>query len=304
MNIHGLSLGLPYDAPKASFRGALDAFTSNRLFAASLRRRLFTDHNPALGLFRVRRSSDDTTLLALPDATGEVINSTITGFTSSGNGFVTTLVDQSGNGNNQTQSLAAAQPQVVKNGTLVTVGGKPAMQGGKTDYLTPDDADRGALYGDLPAYTGTTLSLFLRFAHGAYGNNFTSLVDAFFSLAKNSGNGGTAAGSYVLTRPPTSGSANLQLQSNYGSLSATASLPTDVVLSIIWDGSAVTIRDGAQTVVTSWAGGFDINKLVLCGLDISDIGHYSAAAKQIQELVIWTSNQTANEAAIRTAMLS
>lgn len=303
MNIHGLSLGLPYDAPKASFRGALDTFTSNRLFAASLRRRLFTDHNPALGLFRVRRSSDDTTLLALPDATGEVINSTITGFTSSGNGFVTTWVDQSGNGNNQTQSLAAAQPQVVKNGTLVTVGGKPAMQGGRTSVGDPSDQSRGVLFGSLPAYNGNTLSVYYHFAHGTYGNWFTGIVDAFFALTKNSSDGGGAPGSYKLIRPPSS-SNGLNLQSNYGALYLSAAMPTSGIISVIWNGSTVTIRDGTNTTSAAWTTGFDINKLVICGNSIADDGTYTAAAKQVQEVVIYTSDQTANDTAIRSAMLS
>ena len=45
----------------------------------------------------------------------------------SGNGFVTTWYDQSGNGRNATQTTAANQPQIVNSGSVINVNSKPAL---------------------------------------------------------------------------------------------------------------------------------------------------------------------------------
>lgn len=51
-------------------------------------------------------------------------------------GYVTTWYDQSGNGRNSTQSTASQQPKIVDGGTLVTEGGRPALEfDGADDYL-------------------------------------------------------------------------------------------------------------------------------------------------------------------------
>jgi hypothetical protein len=46
----------------------------------------------------------------------------------SGNGFVTTWYDQSGNGRNAAQTTANLQPQIVSNGAIETQNGKPAIR--------------------------------------------------------------------------------------------------------------------------------------------------------------------------------
>ena len=43
--------------------------------------------------------------------------------------FVTTWYDQSGNGNNSTQTTAASQPQIVSSGTIYMLNSKPAISG-------------------------------------------------------------------------------------------------------------------------------------------------------------------------------
>jgi hypothetical protein len=45
-----------------------------------------------------------------------------------GNGFVPTRYDQSGNARNNTQTTAGSQPQIVSNGALETANGKPAIR--------------------------------------------------------------------------------------------------------------------------------------------------------------------------------
>ena len=54
----------------------------------------------------------------------------------SGNGTVSTWYDQSGSGNDATQSNVANQPQIVSSGSVITENGKPAVQfDGTDDYL-------------------------------------------------------------------------------------------------------------------------------------------------------------------------
>ena len=69
---------------------------------------------------RVRRSSDN----AEQDFTAtEITDGTLTTFTGANDGFVVTWYDQSGNGNNATQSGATAQPKIVSSGSVVTTAG-------------------------------------------------------------------------------------------------------------------------------------------------------------------------------------
>jgi len=54
----------------------------------------------------------------------------------SGNGFVTTWYDQSGNSRNATQSTAASQPRIVSAGNIIKENNKPALSfDGANDYL-------------------------------------------------------------------------------------------------------------------------------------------------------------------------
>jgi hypothetical protein len=48
--------------------------------------------------------------------------------TASGNGFVATWYDQSGNGNNATNSTAANQPQIVSSGSVINMSNKPSVR--------------------------------------------------------------------------------------------------------------------------------------------------------------------------------
>ena len=78
----------------------------------------------------VRRSSDD----AEADFTAsEIDDGTLTAFCGAGNGLVKTWHDQSGSGNDASQGTAASQPKIVSSGSLVTEGGKAALEFDGTD---------------------------------------------------------------------------------------------------------------------------------------------------------------------------
>lgn len=82
---------------------------------------------------RVRRDSDN----AEQDFNAtEVIDGTLETFVGVGNGYVTTWYDQSGNGNDATQAIAASQPMIVDAGVLVEENGKPAVSfDGVDDFM-------------------------------------------------------------------------------------------------------------------------------------------------------------------------
>lgn len=78
-------------------------------------------------LIRVRRSSDNTEQNIGYDANNVLDTAALLSFVGAGNGFVTTWYDQSGNGNNATQTTALNQPQIVSSGAILTVNSKACM---------------------------------------------------------------------------------------------------------------------------------------------------------------------------------
>lgn len=76
---------------------------------------------------RVRRSSDNTEQDIGFSVLGGLDTSSLTSFCGSGDGFVTTWYDQSGNANNATQSTAINQPQIVSSGSVILENTKPTI---------------------------------------------------------------------------------------------------------------------------------------------------------------------------------
>jgi hypothetical protein len=75
----------------------------------------------------VRRSSDNTEQNIGFDVNGNLDTTALTTFVGSGNGFVTTWYDQSGNANNGTQTTQANQPQIVSSGSVIIVNNKAGI---------------------------------------------------------------------------------------------------------------------------------------------------------------------------------
>lgn len=76
---------------------------------------------------RVRRSSDNTETDIGFNNAGDLDTSALATFVGNGNGFVSTWYDQSGNNRNATQTTQADQPQIVRNGLILTVNSKPCI---------------------------------------------------------------------------------------------------------------------------------------------------------------------------------
>ena len=62
------------------------------------------------------------------DATGELDTTDLLSKVGANNAYVSTWYDQSGNGNNATNSTAAKQPQIVSSGSVITSGSLPTIQ--------------------------------------------------------------------------------------------------------------------------------------------------------------------------------
>lgn len=119
-----------------SYVGLLNLYP-NASAAYSLRR-LNGNYNGSA--IRVRRSSDNTEQDIGFTALGALDTTSLTTFCGSGNGFVTTWYDQSGNARNVTQTTAANQPQIVSSGSVINENSKPTIQfDGSNDFLNGGD---------------------------------------------------------------------------------------------------------------------------------------------------------------------
>jgi hypothetical protein len=102
---------------------------------------------------RVRRASDNTEQNIGFTALGNLDTTALTSFCGSGNGFVTTWYDQSGNGRNATQTTASSQPQIVSSGSIILDNGKPAVRfDGGGDYLNYNQSSNNLFTVDFSVF--------------------------------------------------------------------------------------------------------------------------------------------------------
>ena len=121
--------------------------------AAYSLRKLRADYSGSA--IRVRRSSDNAELDIGFDSSGELDTTALLAHVGTGgtdNGFIETWYDQSGSGNDATQTSTANQPQIVSSGSVFTENGKPAVKfDGSNDLLrttgTPFSATENTLIG-------------------------------------------------------------------------------------------------------------------------------------------------------------
>jgi len=85
---------------------------------------------------------------------GELDVTTLEGYCTGGlDAYVTTWYDQSGNGNDATQTTASDQPQIVSSGSVITENGKPAVQF--------DGSDDNFLINSMSSFSDVTIELVL-----------------------------------------------------------------------------------------------------------------------------------------------
>jgi hypothetical protein len=99
-----------------SYGGALGAYSLRQL-----------NVNYTGAAVTVRRESDNATKDIGFDVYGNLQQGELEAFCAGTNGFVSVWKDQSGNGNDATQTTLGDQPQIVDNGACILANGKPAM---------------------------------------------------------------------------------------------------------------------------------------------------------------------------------
>ena len=203
----------------------LDTY-SGAAAAYSLRQLSSTSTNA----IRVRRLSDNTeTNIGFVD--NELDTSTLSTFCSGTNGFVTTWYDQSGNGNDVTQSTASNQPKIYDSVSgVIEDNGKPSVQfDGSNDSFDMASAITTSIYSNFAVIkkqitnsVGLTIGLNNGMSIGAwsdgniYENNGSSFVytpytndtnQNLFSVIKSGNNSSDfSANQNGVTLPPFTGS--------------------------------------------------------------------------------------------------
>ena len=152
--------------------------------AAYSLRRLRTAYEGAV--VRARRSIDNTE----QDFTApQVTNGTLTTFCGAGNGFVRTWYDQSGNGNHAGQATTGNQPQIVSGGSLATDGTKPAITFSSTPSKWLDAVDstslRPAAVSMLVACSTTDITTVQAITGKNFGESYTLSYGTAFVSSKH-----------------------------------------------------------------------------------------------------------------------
>jgi len=248
-----------------SFTGLLDTYTG-AASAYSLRLLSSTYTGDAI---EVRRASDNTTQ-DIGFVNNELDTTSLASFCSGTNGFVTTWYDQSGNGNDATQTTASAQPQIVSSGSVILENGKPAVQfDGSDDVLSVS----------LSSVLTQPNSIIVTHKFDNTTDSDHDLIDSYPNSQRTLFD--TSGGNYRMF----AGS----------SYSSSISANTSQTLAFpIFNGSSSSLSVNG-TLVT----GINVNSN---GLDTFNIGNTSTnyLLGSIQELIIYNSDQSSNRTGIET----
>jgi len=212
------------------------------------------------------------------DATGDVVyirNVQITQTTA--DGFVETWYDQSGNGNDATQSVATAQPKIVDGGSLVADG---------IDFDNVNDFLESV---NTETFGTSARSIFAVCAP----NSITANADGIVQLSKS-----TAQGEGWLITPEVAIRTNTRtwISSTPAILSQNNLISNIYTSGLLHDGNAIWLN-GASVARTSGTNGTidTVTSEIRIGSGNSDVLAFDGA---ISEIIIYKSDQSANRAAI------
>ena len=271
----GLGLGLSLrGSGGVGFRGLLDQYGGA---AAAYSLRALSSGWLAGDVVEVRRSSDSTT----QDFTAsQILNGDLVTFCGVGDGFVATWYDQSGFANDATQATTTAQPKIVSAGSLVTGG---------LDFDGVDDRFTSALAhsADISAFLTSTIN-----------QDNTSNSERIVYLADGSD-------SFQITRASTAES--FELSSKNTAFQATIAafrhgvspIGLNLVTMITSSSATSAFSDGASTTNSAQALGAGGNATTTIGAR-DDLLASSFFKGQMDEIIIYNSDQSANRVAIET----
>jgi hypothetical protein len=238
---------------------------------------------------RVRRSSDN----AEQDIgfVGNVLDeSSLTSFVGVVSGFITTWYDQSGNGNDGTQTSTGAQPALVIAGVVVTTNGKPTVSFGDNDAPFHLFIPTGLLNG------ATALSYF----QVALITDFGSSNAGVFGPSNTGGVGLEVIQHTVISRRTVLRVNGTIRNDNAGAAYQLWDDATQSLTSIFGNSADMTAyKNSSAVTLTSSAAMPSLNFN-----GIYSIGMYNSFATDmngdIQELIIYNTNQTSNRIGIET----
>jgi len=225
---------------------------------------------------RVRRESDNTEQdIGFVD--NELDTSALTTFCSGTNGFVMTWYDQSGNGYDASQTTATSQPQIVSSGSVLLENGKAAINflNSKEFRITVANSFFGL--NDISAFLVTrTISN----DTGGLSQKRDALLAGNFGIGVN-------AGKY-------------QFQTRNGAISSTVdstnAYSTQQIVNVIRNSSGLYMNS-PETKFTSSA----VADLTSSGTwQFGNGSSYGIFNGNIQEKIIYLSDQTSNQSAIQS----
>ena len=236
---------------------------------------------------RVRRSSDNSEQnIGFVD--GYLDTASLLTFVGAGNGFITTWYDQSGNSRNITQTTAGNQPRIVTSGVLLSSNGKATVSFG-----TASD-DWWLNMNGLGSQS--TISLFATWTitdgptnGGVYGPS-TNNVGVGLEIIQN------APTNQTLVR--INGTQRITGSTTASRLWTSA---TQTVSSLLGNSTSVTaLKNNASVTMANSSAMPTLNSG-----EPTSLGRYYDAVSynmngNIQEWIVWTSDQTSNSSAINT----
>ena len=238
------------------FTGLLNDY-SGAAAAYSLR---LLDNTYSGNAIKVRRSSDNAEQ-DIAFVNNELDTASLESFAGSGNAFVTTWYDQSGSGNNATQTTASDQPKIVSSGSTILENGKPAFEfdgsNSGLDFTTSLNYSLGYSFNVLNPKTNSQWGLF----HN--GSNIAPLAQSGSSSSRSFG--------YSL----------INLWSNSSSVGITRN---DVYTSTTNKQNLLSMQIDTDSL--NITGFFDRSAFELDGTS--------------QELIVYTSDQSSNRSGIET----
>ena len=211
----------------------------------------------------VRRASDNATQnIGFVD--DELDVASLETFCSGTDGFITTWFDQSGNGNNATQTIAANQPQVVSSGSVILENGKSAIEAIDINYAL------------TLSFTGTT--------------QMTAVaVSRMYDISSNRYITDSASGRFVVGTFSGTGKYTAFRSTQLSGDTAQATQAS--LYFATFDGVNSTFTNDGGTTYTGDAGTSTFAELRLLG----GVGGFNG---NVQEIIIYKSDQSSNRTGI------
>jgi hypothetical protein len=251
-------------------------------------------------IIRVRRSSDNAESDFGYLANGAVDVAAVAAFCGAGDGFLTTIYDQSGNGRNMVQATTTLQPQVVASGVANTQNGRlVSAYDGATSSRRMSVAASTTLYNFMHNGTSSALYAVCSVTDDAVSKaiirNTTTGTDPGFAIAIDQFERFTLViqnASGAIVNPPAAGiGTGVQLLTSY----VDADNATAASRESTWRNTTLLTGNNATTGTATTA---NANRLLHLGTNSSGSTQFNG---WISEVVMWSADVTASRSVFETS---